>query len=71
MMSPDPRMTLQVAAAQFVASEDWQENLRTAQAIKRPCFEQGGPVVAVEALLSEPVVERLDVTVVPRLSGGM
>jgi hypothetical protein len=36
-----------------------------------PRFEQGGPVVAGEALLYEPAVERLDVTVVPRLSGGM
>ena len=34
-----------------------------------PGLEQGVPVVAVEALLSEPVVERFDVAVVPRLSG--
>jgi hypothetical protein len=32
-------------------------------------FEQVGPVVAVEALLPEAIVERFDVPVVPRLSG--
>ena len=32
-------------------------------------LEQGVPVVAVEALLAESVVERFDVAVVPRLSG--
>ena len=32
-------------------------------------LEQGVPVVAVEALLPESVVERFDVAVVPRLSG--
>jgi hypothetical protein len=34
-------------------------------------LEQGVPVVAVEALLPEAVVERFDVAVIPRLSGGM
>jgi hypothetical protein len=34
-----------------------------------PGLEQGGPVVAVEALLPKSVVERFDVAVVPRLSG--
>ena len=34
-----------------------------------PGLEQGVPVVAVEALLAQPVVERFDVAVAPRLSG--
>ena len=34
-------MTLQVAAAQFVASEDWQENLRTAEPIIRQAEADG------------------------------
>lgn len=34
-----------------------------------PGLEQGVPVVAVEALLPESVVERFDVTVVPLLTG--
>jgi hypothetical protein len=34
-----------------------------------PGFEQGRPVVAVEALLPESVVERFDVAVVPRGTG--
>jgi hypothetical protein len=34
-----------------------------------PGFQQVGPVVAVEALLPESVVERFDVAVIPRLSG--
>ena len=36
-----------------------------------PGFAQGRPMVAVQALLPQPVVERFDVAVVPRLSGGM
>jgi hypothetical protein len=32
-------------------------------------LEQGVPVVAIEALLAQAVVERFDVGVVPRLSG--
>ena len=36
-----------------------------------PGLEQGVPVVAVEALLSQPVVERFDVAVVPGAPGGM
>jgi hypothetical protein len=32
-------------------------------------LEQGVPVVAVQALLAQAVVERFDVAVVPRLSG--
>jgi hypothetical protein len=32
-------------------------------------FEQGVPVVAVEALLTQSVVERFDVPVVPLLTG--
>jgi hypothetical protein len=34
-------------------------------------LEQGVPVVAVEALLPESVVERFDVAVVPGQPGGM
>ena len=36
-----------------------------------PGFVQVGPVVAVEALLPQAVVERFDVAVVPRRPGGI
>ena len=33
-------------------------------------FAQAGPVVAVQALLTEPVVERFDISVVPGAPGA-
>jgi predicted amidohydrolase len=59
MMSPDPRMTLQVAAAQFVASEDWQENLRTAEAIIRQAEADGTDLLVLpEGVLARFIGER-------------
>ena len=57
--SSQPQKTVTVVVLVFEVADD------------HPGLEQTVPVVAVEALPPAPVVERFDVSVVPRLSGGM
>ena len=59
MTSQERRTTLQVAAAQFVASEDWQENLRTAEALIRQAEADGTDLLVLpEGVLARFIGER-------------
>ena len=59
MTSQERWTTLQVAAAQFVASEDWQENLRTAEALIRQAEADGTDLLVLpEGVLARFIGER-------------
>jgi deaminated glutathione amidase len=59
MMTKDDRTTLRVAAAQFAASEDWEENLRTAEAVIREADDDGIDLLVLpEGVLARFIGER-------------
>ena len=59
MMAHDHRTTLRVAAAQFVASEDWQDNLRTAEPLIRQADADGIDLLVLpEGVLARFIEER-------------
>ena len=59
MTARDNRTTLRVAAAQFVASEDWQQNLQTADALIRHADTDGIDLLVLpEGVLARFIGER-------------